>query len=107
MKRENVSATFQGFRDFILHASNRAGRRGKLHITANIILKILKILQILLLDILEILRPTPPVRTSSFMPQNAPAAEKTAHYSKHNPGNLENLENPALELQNITECGKL
>ena len=50
MKRENVSATFQGFRDFILRASTRAGSRRKLHITANIILKILKILKILLLS---------------------------------------------------------
>ena len=112
MKKENVSATFQGFRDFILRVSTRAGSRGKLHITANIILKILKILllkilQILLLDILEILLPEPAVRTSSFVPQHAPAAEKTAHYSKHNPENLANLANPALELQNITECGKL
>ena len=56
MKRENVSATFQGFRDFILRASKHAGRQGKLHITANIILEILKILQILLLSILQILR---------------------------------------------------
>jgi len=55
MKRENVSATFQDFRDFILRASTRACSRGKLHITANIILKILNILQILLLNILEIL----------------------------------------------------
>ena len=50
MKRENVSATFQGFRDFILRASNRAGSREKLLIIANIILKILKILKILLLS---------------------------------------------------------
>ena len=55
MKKENVSATFQDFRDFILRASTRAGIRRKLHITASIILKILKILEILLLDILEIL----------------------------------------------------
>ena len=68
MKKENVSATFQGFRDFILHASTRAGSREKLHITTNIILKILKILQILL--------PTPAVRTSSFVLQNTPAAEE-------------------------------
>ena len=76
MKKENVSATFQDFRDFILHASTRAGIRRKLHITTNIILKILKILEILLLKILEILLPTPAVRTSFFVPQNTPAAEK-------------------------------
>ena len=76
MKRENVSATFQDFRDFILRASKRAGSRRKLHITTNIILKILKILEILLLDILQILLPKPAVRTSSFGPQNAPAAEE-------------------------------
>ena len=56
MKKENVSASFQGFRDFILGASTRACSRGKRLIIANIILKILKILKILFLDILEILR---------------------------------------------------
>ena len=44
MIRENVSATFQSFRDFILRASTRAGSQEKRLIIANIILKILKIL---------------------------------------------------------------
>ena len=88
MKKENVSAPFQGFQTSslvqqnIVHASTRAGRREKRLIIANIILKILKILEILLLKILEILLPTPAVRTSSFVLQTAPAAEKNGSSSQ-------------------------